>query len=187
MQTHTDMYWLNWHLPGEYGWTICTLDSSSQFVPWKLPWLLWHRRLGAMNSIWPVKNWLMRCYHGYLSGARSKWFAYGQTDATTTPSSLASLKIEIGLAFLVPSYQVVLERRVSGLIPGRFICSGQTVTLHIFFNIIPSRQLKMEDHRNGQTGWVFFWYCLTWPLNRFWQHPTLSSSDIPSSSIVAAS
>ena len=38
------------------------------------------------------KNWVMRYWHGYLSGARCKWFAYGSADATATPSSLAPVK-----------------------------------------------------------------------------------------------
>jgi len=38
------------------------------------------------------KNWAMRCWRGYLSAARCKWFAYGPADATATPSSLALLK-----------------------------------------------------------------------------------------------
>jgi len=38
------------------------------------------------------KNWVMRCWRGYLSGVKCKWFAYGPDDATATPSSLASLK-----------------------------------------------------------------------------------------------
>ena len=38
------------------------------------------------------KNWVVRYWHGYLCGARCKWFAYGPADATATPSSLAPLK-----------------------------------------------------------------------------------------------
>ena len=38
------------------------------------------------------KNWVVRCWHGYLSGARCKWFAYGPADANVTPSSLAPVK-----------------------------------------------------------------------------------------------
>ena len=38
------------------------------------------------------KKWVMRWWHGYLSGARCKCFAYGPADATATPSCLASLK-----------------------------------------------------------------------------------------------
>jgi len=37
------------------------------------------------------KNWVMRYWNGYLSGARYKWFAYGPTYAS-------------GLAFLMPAY-----------------------------------------------------------------------------------
>jgi len=57
-----------------------------------LPSVLWHCWLSIRKSTWPVKNWVMRCWHGYLSGARCKWSAYGPADATATPSSPASLK-----------------------------------------------------------------------------------------------
>ena len=39
-----------------------------------------------------TKNSVVRYWHGYLSGARCKWFAYGPADATATPSSLAPVK-----------------------------------------------------------------------------------------------
>jgi len=54
--------------------------------------VLWHCWLGGRKSIRPAKMWVMRCWHGYLSATRCKWFAYGPADATATPSSLASLK-----------------------------------------------------------------------------------------------
>jgi len=38
------------------------------------------------------KNWVVRYWRSYLSGARCKWFAYGPADATATPSSLAPVK-----------------------------------------------------------------------------------------------
>ena len=38
------------------------------------------------------KNWVVRYWRGYLSGARCRWFAYGPADATTNPSSLAAVK-----------------------------------------------------------------------------------------------
>jgi len=44
------------------------------------------------KGIWLVRNWVMWCWRGYLSGARCKWFACGPADATATPSSIASLK-----------------------------------------------------------------------------------------------
>jgi len=58
----------------------------------ELPSVLWHCWLGIRKSIRLIKNWVTRCWHGYLSGARWKWFAYGSADATFTPSFLASLK-----------------------------------------------------------------------------------------------
>ena len=52
----------------------------------------------------------MRCWHSCLSGARCKWFAYGPSDATATPSSLALLIIQIGFTFLVPVYTGCLAK-----------------------------------------------------------------------------
>ena len=49
-------------------------------------------RLGIRKSIRPVKNWVMLYLHGYLYGARCRWFGYRSADATATPSSLASVK-----------------------------------------------------------------------------------------------
>jgi len=49
------------------------------------------------------KNWVVRYWRGCLSGVRCKWFAYGQADATATPSSLATVKSE-WFTFLVPAY-----------------------------------------------------------------------------------
>ena len=39
--------------------------------------------LGGRKGIWPVENWVVRCWHGYLSGARCR-LAYGAADATAT-------------------------------------------------------------------------------------------------------
>jgi len=53
----------------------------------------------------------MGYWHGYLSGARCKWFAYGPADATPTPLSLASLKSRMVLPFWCWLTEVVLEKR----------------------------------------------------------------------------
>jgi len=49
-----------------------------------MPSVLWHCWLSVRKSTWPVKNWVMRCWHGYLSGTRCKWFIYGPADAMET-------------------------------------------------------------------------------------------------------
>jgi len=58
------------------------------------------------EDIRPVNNRVMSCWHGYLSEARCKWFAYGLGDTTATPSSVASLqsRFQNGVYLLVPAY-----------------------------------------------------------------------------------
>jgi len=80
-----------------------------------LPSVLWHCWLGVRKSIRPVKNWGMRCWHGYVSGARCKWFANGPADATATPSSLASLKSWMVLPFWYRLTQAVLDNNNNNL------------------------------------------------------------------------
>ena len=45
--------------------------------------LLWRCWLGGRKGIWPVKNWVVGCWHGYLSGVWCR-LAYGPADATVT-------------------------------------------------------------------------------------------------------
>jgi len=73
----------------------------------------WHCWFGIRKSIWPVKNWVIRCRHGYLSGAKCKWFVYGPADATVTSSSLASVKSRTVWPFWCRLIKVVLEKRRS--------------------------------------------------------------------------
>jgi len=49
------------------------------------------------------KNWAVRYWCDYLSGARCRLFAYGPADATATPSFLAPVKCRSGLP-LWPAY-----------------------------------------------------------------------------------
>ena len=75
-----------------------------------VPSVLWRCWLGGRKGIRPVKTWVMGCWHGYLSGAKCIWLAYGPADATATPSSLLQ-KIQNGLSFWYRPTQVVLEKR----------------------------------------------------------------------------
>ena len=68
---------------------------SSSFIPS----VLWRCCLGDRKGIQPVKNWVVGCWRGYLSGARCR-LAYGPADATATHCLLLS-KIQIGFIFLV--------------------------------------------------------------------------------------
>jgi len=40
--------------------------------------------VGRQEKHLAYKNWLIECWHGYLSGVRCKWFAYGPAHATAT-------------------------------------------------------------------------------------------------------
>ena len=83
-----------------------------------LPSVLWHCWLGIRKSIQPVKNWMMRCWCGFLNGARWRLFAYGPADATAiqTPRHL-SPDLNPGLCtFVVQAYQIVLEESVKWLV-----------------------------------------------------------------------
>ena len=64
----------------------------------------------SINFTLLVITWVMRYWHGYLSGAKCKWLAYGLADATATPSSLLQ-KIKNSLSFWYRPTQVALEKK----------------------------------------------------------------------------
>jgi len=100
--------------------SACLLSKSNCSILWKLSRILLNFRLaediikdfhsthnafsgltllvGRQKEHPTRKNWVMRCWRGYLSAARCKWFAYGPANATATPSSLASLKSRMVLS-----------------------------------------------------------------------------------------
>ena len=59
------------------------LGNNSLHTLNALPSVLWHCWLGGRKGIRPVKNWVVGCWRGYLSGARCR-LAYGPDDATAT-------------------------------------------------------------------------------------------------------
>ena len=56
------------------------------------------------------KNWVVGCWHGYMSGARCR-LAYGQADATATHCLIASLKSRLILPFWYRFTRVVPDKR----------------------------------------------------------------------------
>jgi len=126
--------------------SFCFLSIRQQFIPHLLilPSVLWHCWLGIRKSIRPTINGVVRCRRGHLSGARYKSLAYGPTDATATPSSLASLKSMIGLTFLVPAYpgspgkEAVIRVSVCPHLPIYTVSQkkGATLTMAITLSIL---------------------------------------------------
>jgi len=62
---------------------FCYTYISSQWPSVLWPSVLWHCWLGGRKGIRPVKNWVVGCWHGYMSGAICR-LAYGPADATAT-------------------------------------------------------------------------------------------------------
>ena len=60
--------------------------------------MLWRCWLEGRKGIQPVKNRVVGCWRGYLSGARCR-LAYGPADATATQLFLASVKSRLILPF----------------------------------------------------------------------------------------
>ena len=61
--------------------------------------MIWRCWLGGWKGIRPVKNRVVGCWCGYLSGTRCR-LAYDPADATVSCFS----KIQIGFTFLVPAH-----------------------------------------------------------------------------------
>jgi len=74
-----------------------------------LPSVLWHCWLGGRKGIRPVKNWVVGCWCGYLSGASCR-LAYGPADANATHCLFASVKSRLVLPFWYQLTQIVLEK-----------------------------------------------------------------------------
>ena len=72
------------------------------FINWlvTVPSVLWRCWLGGRKGIRPVKNWVVRCWRGYLSGARCRLHT---AQLMPLPLSVSCFsKIQIGFTFLVP-------------------------------------------------------------------------------------
>jgi len=115
---------------------VCTLSKVTLLMTLrdnhpKLPWFLHfaplfissfedlHFTFSALTLLvghqeeHPVcKNWVMRCWCGYLSGARCRLFTYGPADATASANPIISclIWIQTGFTFLVLAYQGCPEK-----------------------------------------------------------------------------
>jgi len=85
-----------------------------------MPSVLWCCWLGVRKSIRSVKNWAVRSWCGYLSGAWCGWVAYSPVDATATPSSLASLKFRL-VIYLFWLFWLEMEVNVASAGPSQQI------------------------------------------------------------------
>jgi len=83
------------------------------------------------------KNWVIRCWRGYLSRARCKWFAHGRWTSLCHchPIILCFIKIQTGLTFLVPAYPGCPRKDAIKQVSGVLNCATDpnfmTFTLYI--------------------------------------------------------
>jgi len=89
-----------------------------------VPWRCW---LGGRKGIRPVKNRVVGCWRGYLSGARCR-LAYGPADAIATNCLFASVKSRL----VVP-----LWYRLTGVVPDKgplnvCVCVNRTARTDAF-------------------------------------------------------
>jgi len=82
---------------------ICQSHNQKSSVLFFVFSVLWHCWLGGRKGIRPVKNWVVRCWHGYLSGA-SRCRCHCQA------LSVASVKSRLVFPFWYRLTQVVPEK-----------------------------------------------------------------------------
>jgi len=90
-------------------------------------------------------------WHGYLSGAKYKWFVYGPTHASTIPSSHASLKSR-----MMPAYLEFPEREAIKWVS---VCIINDT--HIWPSWILSKTTWVSWHQKGKTrkvklNWIYY-------------------------------
>ena len=74
-----------------------------------VPSVLWRCWLGGRKGIRSVKNWVVGCWHGCLSGARCR-VAYSPADATATHYLFASVKSRLVLPLWYRLTRVVPDK-----------------------------------------------------------------------------
>ena len=100
----------------------------------------------------------MRCWHGYQSAARRKWFAYGPADATATPSSVASLKSSLVSPFwcwFTPGYpEKEATKRVSIYLGRVYMTQEQP----LITPNIPKLDVTRPVHSARSSSHSFHWH-----------------------------
>jgi len=105
---------VTWHLISAM--KISRYHSYKWWIMIIMPSMRWSCWLGSRKGIQPVKNWVVGCWRGYLSGAMCR-FAYGPSDATATHCLLLQ-SIQIGFTFLVLPFWYWLTRVVPDKVQG---------------------------------------------------------------------
>ena len=140
-----------------------------------MPSVLWRCWLGSRKGIRPVKNWVLGCWHGYLSGARCR-LAYGPADATATHCLLLQ-KNQIGFTFLVPAH---LGSPDKGAL-SRCILSFLFIdAFHVTFDKISSIRSIIGTFSNRRCAIPYFSRDIQVILHFPWHPSPIELPDLPS-------
>jgi len=94
---------------------LCLFNATISFCYW-MPSVLWRCWLGSRKGIWPVKNWVVGCWHGYLSGRGADLHMAGWCHCHSL--SLASVNPDWfylpGFTILVPAHLGSLGHSLGG-------------------------------------------------------------------------
>ena len=96
--------YFNYHCTKIFAVTQTFVDNWTGFLVFSALTLL----VGWQEGHPACKNWVLGCWHGYLSGARCR-LAYGPADATAT-HCLASVKSRLVSPFWYRLTRVVLDK-----------------------------------------------------------------------------
>ena len=104
-----------------------------------LPSVLWRCWLGGRKGIWPVKNWVVEYWRGYLTGGANLHMAQ-RMPLPLTVSCFS--KIQIGFSFLVPAHLGSPRKRAVKRVCVKRVCIKHLTwfqlftLLHIFQQIL---------------------------------------------------
>ena len=134
---------------------VCCYFEFSDIWDFNVPSMLWRCWLGGRKGIQPVKNWVVRCWHGYLSGARCRLAYATETDATATYCLSCFSKIQIGFTFLVPAHPGSPRKRAI-----KRVC----VTVWMVKRSILHHHTKFREDRSIHCWDIAIFVILRWPL-----------------------
>jgi len=88
-------------------WTckrVMTISEQFTIEPISMPSVLWRCWLGGRKGIRPVKNWVVGCWHDYLSGMRCR-FAHAQLMPLPLTISCYSKSTLVLPSWFIPLFQ----------------------------------------------------------------------------------
>jgi len=120
---------------------LCSSIIHCILVGHNMPSVLWRCWLGGRKGILPVKNWVVRYWHGYLFGERSKWFAYAPAGATATPSSLTPVKSRMVYLSGAGLPRLSSKKPLNGCSSSNTICSSSYIMHYLITYLLHHRSV----------------------------------------------